>query len=326
MLKEKNIKVAITCGYLGEEHPCYQPFKDAGIEYQPFGFDRPYTETLKDYDCIFAGGEPFNKEILDGLPKLKFIMRHGTGYDAIDLDYASKLGIAAATTPGANADSVAEFALSLMLCVGQQLTQYNDACKGVGPWPPKMAQALEGTVGLVGFGMIARSLAKFLAPFPIDEILAYDPYVDDSVMKAHNVKKCGLRDIQKHANIISLHMPWTKETYRMIDGDFFNGLEKNIILVNTARGQLVDNDALCGALASGKVIAAGIDVLDGLAPPESPLYKLPNVVLTPHVATNNLRCRVKVNEFGVQAILDFFSGKPVKSVLNPDYIENARFS
>jgi phosphoglycerate dehydrogenase-like enzyme len=78
-------------------------------------------------------------------------------------------------------------------------------------------------------------------------------------------------------------------------------------------------------LACGKVKAAGIDVLDGLAPPESPLYKLPNVVLTPHAATNNLRCRIKVNELGVQAIIDFFSGKPVKSILNPDYIKNSRF-
>jgi len=318
-----NIKVAITCGYIGD-HPCYQPFKDAGIIYEPVGIKTTYVEDLRDYDCILAGGEPFGKEILDQLPNLKLIMRHGTGYDAIDLDYASKIGVAAANTPGANADSVAEFALTLLLCVGQQIIPYNDACRGIGPWPQPMARALEGTVGIIGFGMIARSFVKFLSPFPIDGILAYDPYVEASVMEAHGVKKCELRDIQRQANIISVHAQALPENYRLLGRNFFEGMQNNVILVNTARGQLIDEDALCNALGSGKVIGAGLDVVDEENPWDHPMRKMPNVFLTPHVATNNLRCRIKVNEYAVSAILDFFSGKPVKSILNPEYIHGRR--
>jgi D-3-phosphoglycerate dehydrogenase len=187
-----------------------------------------------------------------------------------------------------------------------------------------MAIALEGTVGIIGFGMIARSLAKFLSVFPLDGILAYDPFVDASVMAAYGVKKCELKDIQRQANIISVHAPSLPETQRIISRDFLEGLENNIIFVNTARGQLVDEAALVDALNSGKVLAAGLDVLDEPGPPDKRLFTMPNVVITPHVATNNLRCRISVNKFCVQTTLDFFAGKPIKSLLNPAYKENAR--
>jgi phosphoglycerate dehydrogenase-like enzyme len=322
----ENIKVAITCGYIGE-HECYQPLRDAGIEYRTLNdWNQPYTEALQYADCIFAGGERFNQKTFEAMPNLKFIIRHGIGYDAIDLEAASKAGVAVANLPGCSADSVAEFTLALLLAVNQKIVPYHHACTGKGPWPQEMARALEGTVGLIGFGAIARSFVKFTKPFPLDKIMAYDPYVNASVMKQHGVEKCELSDIRREADIISLHTPWTKETYQIINRDFLNGLEKKVTIINTARGQLIDNDALGEALENGKIIGAGLDVLDGLAPPESPLYKLPNVVLTPHVATNNLRCRIITNELGVQAILNFFSGKIVKSILNPAYIENARYS
>jgi D-3-phosphoglycerate dehydrogenase len=319
----EKIKLAITCGYVGELE-CYRLLQEAGIEYAPVGFDKPYIEMVRGYDCVFAGGETFDRGIFEALPQLKFIIRHGIGYDAIDLDAASEAGVAVANLPGSNADSVGEFALALLLCAGQQIVPYNDACKGKGPWPSAMARSISGTVGLVGFGAIARSFAKYIKPFNIDKIIACDPYVGFDDMARLGVEKCEMHDIQREADIVSLHMPWTKETYHMIDAEFFNGLQKKIILVNTARGQLVDNDALCDALAKGMVEAAGIDVLDGLAPPGSPLYSLPNVVLTPHVATNNMQCRVRVNELGVKAVIDFFAKKPVPSILNPGYIKNAR--
>ena len=323
----KNIRVAITCGWIGE-HTCFQPMRDAGVEYTPIqlkDWENEYDAAMQDYDCILLGGERFDKKRFDKLPRLKLLMRHGTGYDAIDVGYASEIGVAVANTPGANADSVAQFALTLMMCVGQQIMQYNNACKGISAWPQKMAKVLEGTVGIIGFGMIGRRLAKLLTVFPVDKILAYDPYVDAAVMEAAGAEKCNLRDIQEKADIISIHAQSIPETYHMINKEFFDGLKKEIILINTSRGQLVDEIALIEALGSGKVSGAGLDVLEVEKYDRgNPLIFMPNVVVTPHVATNNLSCRISVNEFCSRAIVDFFSGRPVKSIVNPAYKKNAR--
>ncbi|MCL2741344.1 MAG: hypothetical protein FWE70_04445 [Oscillospiraceae bacterium] len=325
---DRKLKVAVTCaGDVFMERPeCGAPLAEAGIGYEAVShWGGGYAERLKGYDCVIAGGEPFNKRVLDQMPDLKLIVRHGVGYDAVDHGYAAKLGIAAMNLPGCNSESVAEFALTLMLCVTHNVVGYH---AGIVGWPRHhtVDKAMEGTVGLIGFGAIARSLASMLRPFPFDRILAYDPYVDAGVMEGHGVVKCGLEDIRREADIISLHLPSMPETDRMVDGRFLSGLGKRAILINTARGALIDEEALIRALECGDLAGAGLDVTDPEPmAPDSPLKGLPNVVLTPHVATNNLRVRIKVHTLASKAIVEFFSGGSPKGILNPGYAANARF-
>jgi len=331
MSKTSPFRVVVPCGWLGEGHPVFAPLAEAGIECNPLEPEGParktYIERVKDYDCIVAGGEPFSREVLDQLPRLKFIQRHGAGYDAIDLDYAARLGIAVANTPGANAASVAEFALMLMLGACHRVLEFDRCVKGRTPWIKGLTcRALEGTVGLVGFGAIARALARLLTVFPV-KVMAYDPLVDAAVMRELGVEKCELDDIRRRANIISLHAQALPTTRHMIGREFLEGLEHEVILVNTARGSLIDEAALIDALTTGKVVSAGLDVRELEWTSQAnvdPLLSLPNVIITPHVATDNLRCRVTVNTMAVQNILHFFAGKPIQGLLNPTYKENAR--
>ena len=317
-----SFRVTISCGWLDGNHPCFHPLAAAGIHYEPAKWPEFY-EHAKDFDCIQAGGEVYDKKVLDQLPRLKLIQRHGAGYDAIDLDYAAKLGIAVANTPGANAPAVAEFTLMLALAANQRLREVTLPVADWSAFP--MGRALEGTVGLVGFGHIARAFAKLLAVFPV-KIIACDPCVSAAEMAGLGVEKCTLADIRLRADTISVHAQATPATRHIISRDFLENLGRPVVLVNTSRGSLIDEPALIDALKSGRVLAAGLDVQDDDTPhpADHPLFQLPNCVATPHIATNNLRCRVAVNTMAVQNIINFANGKPIAGLLNPDYINFQR--
>jgi len=160
-------------------------------------------------------------------------------------------------------------------------------------------------------------------------MIACDPYMTAADMKALGVEKCELDDIRRHADFISIHAQATPETRHLISRPFLEGLQREVVLVNTARGSLIDEAALMDALTTGKVVSAGLDVRELEWTPQAntdPLLQLPNVIITPHIATNNLRCRVAVNNMAVQNILNFVNGKPLRGLLNPAYKENARSS
>lgn len=239
---------------------------------------------MSDADVLLHVLAPVTAAIMQSAPKLKLVQKIGIGVDAIDLDFARKAGIAVCNLPGTNSAAVAEMALGLMLsCLRRIAAISREMHEGRG-WPLR-PDLLDGAgeiggrcVGLIGYGAVPRKLAPALRALGA-RVVAHDPAAKDA-----DVELLDLHDLLRKADIISLHVPLTPQTSNLIDGARIAAMKRGAIIINTARGALIDEAALLSALESGHVAAAGLDVFAREpAGPDNPLLRLDNVVATPHV-------------------------------------------
>lgn len=267
------------------------------VVYNPTG--KPLTAKevaglLKDVDGYIAGLDEINQESLQNADKLKVIARYGVGVDNVDLNYAKKKGIVVTNTPGANSVSVAELALGLILSLARQIP---DAAQAVhqGKWPRLAGLSLEGkTIGILGLGAIGKQLAQRLAGFSC-RIIAYDPFVKQDEEKSLSVEMMGMDEVVSLADFLSLHLPLLPETKNLVNADFLSRMKKGSFIINTSRGEVVDEDALFEAIQSGHIRGAALDAFKAEPPdPANPLLNLPQVIATPHLgaqtdgATSNM--------------------------------------
>lgn len=277
-------------------------------------------KTVKGYNFVIAGGELWDSTAIEGVKEtMKMIVRFGVGYDKVDLDTASRYGIAVSNTPNRCSKAVAEHALALMLDLTRGITKYDKKLRS-GRWEPVLSGELFGkTVGLVGFGSIARELTKLLKPFS-NKIIAYDNCKDENTARDLGVEYMELDDLLSRSDYVSLHIPLNIKTEGIVNEKFLSKMKKTAFFINTSRGKLVDEDALIRALQKGEIAGAGLDVYQ-IQPllPVSNLTKIDSVVLTPHVASTNEGGFKGMMEGSVKNILDFNSGKELKSILNPEY-------
>jgi len=307
----------------------FETLVDMGFEIShiPLGHTNDATiiaQKAPGFHCAVVGRENWNRHALEAVKdSMEFIARFGAGFDTVDINAATEFGIAVTNAPGMNARAVAEQALSLMLDAIRKTSLYDRAVRA-GEWKATLSLSLEGVVGLLGFGAIAREVAKLLQPFPV-KILAYDVVQNHEAAKALNVEYTSLDELVSRSNIISTHLPYNSETHHIVNKEFIAKLPDKAVFINTSRGPVVDENALYEGLASGKLWAVGLDVLEKEpVDPNSPLLKLPNVVLTPHASAVSVIGVRDVFEGLGKAIVDFYTGKPVKSILNPDYINHIK--
>ena len=288
--------------------------------------DDVVIEAAKGCDYIVAGRENWSAKALEACSdKLKFIARFGVGYDTLDLEAASKLGIAITNAPGMNARSVAEHAVAMCMSMLRNITVYDKEMKA-GPCKARLSQSLEGTFGLLGFGNIARHVARMLQPYDVN-IIAYDLYPNMEAAKELNVKMVSLEEVITQSDIISVHLPLLPDTKEIINKENIAKMKDGVYLINTARGGLQNEDDLYDALASGKIKAAAIDAFvdedDFCANPQK-LKTLDNVIVTPHAAAVSTQGVRDVMVFCAKVIADFVAGKEVRTILNKDYINNVK--
>jgi D-3-phosphoglycerate dehydrogenase len=222
--------------------------------------------------------------LLEHATKLRVIGRAGVGVDNIDLDAATRKGIAVMNTPGANAVAVAEHTLGMMLAMARHLCRA-DALMHAGKWEKKSLQGTElrgKTLGIVGLGRIGMEVAQRAKPFGM-EIVAHDPFVSVSVAKEHGIKLTSLDDVYSTADYLTLHVGLTPQTTGMINAESIKKMKKGVRLVNCARGELIQEADLAEALKQGQVAGAALDVFAEEPPTNSPLLLLQNVILTPHI-------------------------------------------
>lgn len=239
-------------------------------------------ELIRDAYAIIAGTEKYDREMLDGCDNLKVVTRFGVGTDNFDLQAMRDMGIQVGVI--ANYNAVAEFALTLILSVMKNLPRYDQAARA-GKWSRFQMRELTGkTVGLVGFGRIGRRLAELMSGFGVT-ILAYDPYMNEEVAKERKVQSVSLEELLERSDVVSLHLPSTKETYHLINKENIGKMRDGAYLINTSRGALVDEEALYEALACGKLSGAALDVFEKEpVTADNPLFGLEQTVLAPHVS------------------------------------------
>jgi len=251
-------------------------------------------QTLPGMDGFIAGLDQIDEHALQEADSLKVIARYGVGVDQVDLKTATEKGIIVSNTPGANSASVAELALVMLLMLARQIPTATDALRQ-GEWPRLPGLTLEGkTIGIMGLGAIGKHFAKRLAGFDC-QIIAYDPYADAEFASQHDISLVSQKELISQADFLSLHLPLLPETRNLVDEAFIQSMKKGSFLINTSRGELIDETALVAGLASGHIQGAGLDAFIKEPPdPDNPLLTFPQVVCTPHLgaqtdgATNNM--------------------------------------
>ncbi len=256
------------------------------VIYNPIG--KPLTshelaKLLPGVHGYIAGLDEIDARAINAADCLQVISRYGVGVDNVDLDAARAKNIIVTNTPGANSVSVAELALGLMLALARQIPEAVDAIHQ-GKWPRLAGVSIEGkTIGILGLGSIGKHLTRRLAGFDC-KIVAFDPFADVAFAQAHHVELADLDAVIAQADFLSLHLPLTAETRGMVDDVFLSKMKTGSFLINTARGEIVNEDALLRALQNGRLKGAGLDALT-VEPPEpgNPLLALPQVIATPHL-------------------------------------------
>lgn len=242
---------------------------------------------IADVDGIIVGVDPLNAEVLSHAKRLKAISKYGVGTDNIDLDYCKQHNIPVTITNNANSDSVADFAFALMLAAARRLVEVDQACRRL-DWGKKTSIGMYGkTIGVLGTGAIGKGVIRRAKGFGMS-ILAYDIFKDDVFASEYGVQYVELEQIFKESDFISLHLPAVEETNNIINKEAFNLMKETAVLVNTARGDLVDEDALYEALSTKRIWGAGLDVFKKEPPENEKLLQLDNIVLGAHSAASTV--------------------------------------
>lgn len=320
--------VLITYGGFAVAAPdCGGALREAGLELRvsPRDHDRggaEMTELLDGAVAAIADADPFDADVLTQAPDLRIIARTGVGLDAIDLDAATRAGIAVTITPEVNNETVADHALALILAVVRRLREQDGLVRG-GRWRSfdTVSWQLHGaTVGVVGFGAIGRAVARRLSGFGV-RLLVHDPFVTDTGGLG---VATDLDDLLGASDVVTLHLPLSSETRGVIDAARLARMRRGAVIVNTARGPIIDQAALIGALRSGHIAAAGLDVFEVEPPLGSELLTMDNVLLSPHVAGISDAANLAMSRMATACVLAVLRGdRPAaETLVNPEALKN----
>ncbi len=262
-----------------------------------------------------------NADAIDKAPDLKIVVRTGAGYDNVDVDAATRRGVMVCNLVGVNSVSVAEHAVSLMMSLGKQLPYYDRSVR-TGDWQARRSKAsveLEGkTVGVAAMGNVGAKVAAMCHDAFGMQVVAYDPFVKDRFSDHDYRFVDDLESLFAASDFISLHLPSVPDTRGVVNARLLSSMKESAYLINTARGDLINEEDLAAALRERRIAGAALDVFSSEPPPENhPLFSLDNIILTPHVASLTWEVTVKAAIGAAQAVVDLADGKTPRFVVNP---------
>lgn len=277
-----------------------------------------------EFDAFLCGDDAITQAVIDKyLPRLKVISKYGIGLDKIDVAYATEKRIPVLNTPGVNHTTVAEHTFGLLLGITKKIIQnaieVSDG-KWIAGWKKPVGHEILGsTMGIIGLGRIGKEVATRAKAFGMS-VIAYDPYFDEAFAAEHAVKRCASMDeVLLESNVVSLHCFLDDNTRGMINKEKIAEMKDGVIVLNCARGELVETDDIAEALHSGKVGGYGADVLDEEPPrPDHPLFDAPNCVITSHIASRTYESVARQALRATHNLINFLKG-------DPDYIQANRF-
>ncbi len=320
------MKLVILDGYT--ENPgdlSWDWIKDLGCELTVYNLTPPQliVERAKDADIVVTNKCVFTEEILDQLPKLKYIQVIATGYNVIDCAAAKEKGIVVCNIPSYSTNGVAQLVFSLLLEMTQQVAVHNDSVK-MGDWvncehfcyqKTYLTELADKTMGIIGFGKIGQAVAQIANAFNM-KVVAYAPRP-----KEYNgfgeVEFAELDKLIKTSDVISLHCPLTNETDKLVNTEFISKCKKSVYIINTARGGVVDEAAVAEALNNNKIAGYGADVLLTEPPKaDNPLLSAKNSFITPHIAWANIESRTRLMNIFKGNLKAYLDGCPINVVNN----------
>ncbi len=312
--------------------PCVQRLRDAGFEVRFPGNPQiargqcSQAESVAELSvahATIAGGESYSATVLSQLPNLRIIARCGVGYDAVDIPAATARAIPVTITPNSNREAVAELALALLFGVAKSLVA-NDRQVRAGNWPRRPLTPLRGkTMGIFGLGRIGAALAGRAQALGM-HVVATESRPDPQVVEQLKIELVGFDHLLAHSDIISLHCPLNDDTQGLFNADVFARMKPGSILINTARGKIVNEADLIAALQDGHLGGAGLDVYEAEPPArDNPLFKLDNVVLSPHMGGVDEMSLEAMGLEAAECIIKLFQGEwPIGAVVNDSLQRN----
>ncbi len=290
------------------------------VVYPPDGFDTYPRENLlkvlEGVDAMLASTEPLTRDVLSQT-RLRAIARMGVGYDSIEIPAATELGIVVTITPGTLEESVAEHTIAMLLGLTRAIVQRDREVRQ-GVWPRKPLPRMAGkTFGIVGLGRIGKAVVPRVQGLGM-KVIAHDPFADREFAARHNITLVALDELLRAADVVSLHPPTTPETFNMINRETLALMKPTAVLVNTARGAVVDEDALCEALDRGHLFGAALDVFKTEPlPTTSPLLKYDNVLVCTHMGGLDCESQIATSSLAAMCIVDLYQGRwPDACVVN----------
>ena len=280
--------------------------------------DPAFMEALKQVDLVLSGNDLIvDGELLDFAPNIRAICKLGVGLDMIDIGAATERGVLVFHTPGANDQAVADHTFALILSLARQIVRFHTGARA-GLWEHTTVLGMEiaeKTFGIVGLGSIGRGVALRAKGFGCS-VVACDPFWPDAFAKENNIRRVELDELLRVSDIVSLHCPYVVTNYRLISERELSLMKRTAILVNTARGELVDEAALCRFLTDGRIAGAALDVFEQ-EPPQSPgILSAPNVIVTPHTAAFTLESMNKMSKGCVDQIIEYAAGNMPRHAVN----------
>lgn len=276
------------------------------------------TRAVSSADALVVRSETqVTPAVLAAAPALKVVARAGVGVDNIDLDAASRAGVLVLNAPGANAVSAGEHTIALLLAVTRQIP-HADASTRAGKWERKQLRPIDlrgRTVGIVGLGRVGSVVAQRLRAFEM-KVLAYDPYIGPQRFTEMGAAPVDFETLLTNSDVVTFHVPATSETTHMLNAETIAKLKPGTIVINAARGEVVDQDALAEALRGGKIAGAGVDVFPHEPCLSSPLFDLPNVVVTPHTGGSSAEALAAIGEVISTTTLAALRGEAVPNAVN----------
>lgn len=287
-------------------------YNDLGV---PLAGDQ-ILERLDGVDGYIAGVDYITADVVERMPdSVKVISRYGAGVDRVDIPACTKKGIKVTNTPGANSVAVCELAFALMLAVSRNIPKLHKAVEN-GEWPRNEGMELCGkTMGIVGMGAIGKNLAVRAAAFGMT-VCAYDPFFDREFAEKNGVREMTLDEVLSTSDYVSLHVPLNDSTRHLIDAGRIASMKDRAVIINTARGGIIDEEAAAEALKSGKLGGLGIDAFENEPPTDSPLFGLDNVVFTPHTGAHTAEAVANMGRMSVENAIAVLKGEECRYILN----------
>ncbi len=304
-----SVRILVTPRSFGKSNPRpLEMLQEKGYELvlNPYGrilTEAEMAEAIAEVDGVVIGVDPLGEAVLRHASRLRAISKYGIGTDNIDLGYARQAGIPVAVAAGANSESVADYAMALMLAVSRRVVQIDRQCRQ-GDWQKFNTQSVYGkTLGLIGLGAIGRGVARRAAGFGM-RVMAHDVMWNEEAARDLGIERATVEDILCQADFVSLHLPLNNETRHMIGAAELAQMKPTAVLINTARGGIVDEAALLDALRRKAIWGAGLDVFEQEPPADDGWFALENVVIGCHCAASTVEAVDNMGLISAQNLID----------------------
>ena len=321
----KLVSTSPTFGYYAQGPMDFLKEHGCEVELIPQGkklSEDELVECAAGVDAMIVGVEKITDRVITGGKNLKVVAKHGAGVDNIDMAAATQRGIVVTSAPGANSEAVADLTIGFFLALARQIPAADRAVKA-GQWPRVVGTQFNNkTLGIIGVGQIGKKVAQRASGFDMN-ILVYDVVLDEAFAEMFNVQYLALEEVLAKADFISIHVPLTPATRNLIGPKEFKLMKKDAILVNIARGGVVDEEALFDALKEKKIQGAALDVFAQEPAKGNQLLTLENMIATPHMGGYTFEALHETGMICVRNIMDALEGREPKFLNNPEVLDRS---